>query len=232
MVVVKQYHLPPTKLIPNSPHPLLHYPGLLLSPKDGQIEAPEKIHDLYTSNGWKTQWIFRYGSTQRSHYHSQAHECMTVLTGSARIRFGVADTTDDLEESTNGNGKEQGGIEVNAEAGDVFILPAGTAHKTFLTKPEAEFKLLTPGGAHQIGDEGQDARKVLAEIELDGFTMLGAYPMGGGEWDFAVGGENAGEFEKVWNVPKPARDPVLGTAKDGVVGLWSSPNGEKLRAKL
>ena len=157
---------------------------------------------------------------------------MTVLTGNARIRFGVADTTEDLEESTNGNGKETGGVEIDAKAGDVFILPAGIAHKTFLTKPEAEFKLLTPGGAHQIGERGQDARKVLEGIELDGFTMLGAYPVDGGEWDFAVGGEDVGGFEKVWDVPKPARDPILGTAKEGLVGLWSRSERARSGAKL
>ena len=187
MVEVKKYHLPPTSLIPNSPHPLLHYPGLF-STKESC--SPPKVHDIYTSNGWETHWIFRYGSTQDSHYHSQAHECMTVLSGTATIRFGVADTSPDLEESTHGNAHEAGGIEIEAKAGDVFVLPAGTAHKTFDTAPKAEFKLLTPGGGHRIA--GEDARKTLEEIELDGFTMIGAYPVGA-DWDFAKGGEIEGE---------------------------------------
>jgi uncharacterized protein YjlB len=233
MVEVKTYNLPPTALMPNSPHPLLHYPGLLLSKKDGSVSRPEQVHDLYTANGWKTQWIFRYGPTQRSHYHSQAHEVMTVLTGSARIRFGVADTTEDLEESTNGNGRESGGIEINAKAGDVFVLPAGTAHKTFLTRPEAEFALLTPGGAHQIGDGKENPREVLEKLKLDGFTMMGAYPMHGGEWDFAVGGEDVGSFEKVWDVPRPEKDPVLGKAREGLVGQWSDKkSAPAFKAKL
>jgi uncharacterized protein YjlB len=146
---------------------------------------------------------------------------MTVLTGSARIRFGVADTTDDLEQSTHGSAKEDGGVEIEAKAGDVFILPAGTAHKTFRTKPDAEFKLLTPGGGHGItGEDGRGAREVLEGIELDGFTMLGAYPVDGGEWDFAVGGEDVGGFERVWGVVKPGLDPVLGGSGEGLCGLW------------
>lgn len=35
-------------LIPNSPQPLLHYPGLFAN-KDC---TAEKVHDLYKSNGW------------------------------------------------------------------------------------------------------------------------------------------------------------------------------------
>ena len=212
MVEVKKYHLPPTPLIPNSPHPLLHYPGLLPS------TSAAEVHSLFTSNNWRTQWIFRYGTTQQSHYHSKAHECMAVLSGTATIRFGVADTSDDLQQSTYGSAQESGGIEIDAKAGDVFILPAGTAHKTFNTAPQAEFKLLTPGDGHEIAAE--DAGRALAAIELDGFTMIGAYPRDGGEWDFQKGGEDVGVFERVWEVRKPQRDPVLGESEEGVCGLW------------
>ncbi len=143
---------------------------------------------------------------------------MTVLTGSATIRFGVADTSSDLDESTHGSAQEAGGVELQAKAGDVFILPAGTAHKTFDTSPKAEFVLLTPGDGHGI--DADDPRKALSEIELDGFTMIGAYPRNGGGWDFAKGGENEGEYEKVWSVPLPEQDPVLGDAREGLCGIW------------
>ena len=215
MVEVKQYQLPPTPLIPNSPQPLLHYPGLLSSESEC---VPSKVYDRFSENGWEVQWIFRYGSTQTSHYHSQVHECMAVLSGSATIRFGVADTVSDLEESTHGSGKEEGGIELQARAGDVFVLPAGTAHKTFDTSPADEFKLLTPGDGHHVAAE--DVRSALANIKLSGFTMIGAYPKNGGAWDFAKGGENDGEYQKVWTVPKPEKDPVLGKAEEGLFGLW------------
>ena len=142
---------------------------------------------------------------------------MTILSGSATIRFGVADTSPDLEESTHGNAREPGGVEIHGKAGDVFILPAGTAHKTYDTTPAAEFKLLTPGNGHFI--DANDAREALKNVQLDGFTMIGSYPQGG-VWDFAKGGENSGEYEKVWNVPKPARDPVLGDAEEGLCGHW------------
>ncbi|CAN8098819.1 unnamed protein product [Discula destructiva] len=207
MVEVKKYHLPPTDLIPNSPKPLLHYPSLLhhlnIAP-----HAPEHIHDLFARNGWQTQWVFRYGPTQPSHYHSQAHEAMAVLAGTATIRFGVAD-------SETGEG-----IEIPAKAGDVFVLPAGTAHKTFDTAPASDFALLTPGDGRLVA--AKDVKSALAAVELDsGFVMMGAYPVGAGAWDFAVGGEmEKGEYEQVWAVPRPEKDPVLGTAEEGICGLW------------
>lgn len=138
---------------------------------------------------------------------------MTVLSGTATIRFGAGDTSDDLQESTYGQGREDAGIELEAEAGDVFVIPAGVAHKTFNTKPETEFKLLTPGKAQGI--DAPDPKKALREIKLDGFTMMGAYS--NGEWDFVKAG---GNYETSWSVPKPELDPVFGIAAQGLCITW------------
>jgi len=75
-----------------------------------------------------------------------------------------------------------------------FVILAGVAHKTFNTHPADEFKLLTPSNGHQIG--ALDERGTLGELELSGFTMLGADPEGG-IWDFARGGQNGGTHEAV-----------------------------------
>lgn len=217
MVHVTKYYLPPTALVPNSPQPLLHYTGLqAITPEGGKATD---YFDLFEKNGWEVQWIFRYGPTQRSHYHSGIHECMAILSGTATIRFGVADTSLDMDENTFGPAKEDGGIEIQAKAGDVFLLPAGTAHKTYMTSPEAGFTLLTPGDAHRI--DSSDARAAVKNVELSGFTMLGAYPKDSGVWDSMKGGEDVGNYEKVWSVSKPARDPVLGKSEEGLCGLWS-----------
>lgn len=200
--------------MPNSPHPLLHYRGLDLEPK------ATNYYDLFQQNGWKVQWIYRYGQTQRSHYHSNAHECMAVLSGTATIRFGVADTSTDMNDNTYGTAREHGGIEIEAKAGDVFILPAGCAHKTFNTQPEAEFTLLTPGDGHHIA-AGQE-REALDGVKLSGFTMIGAYP-DSSFWDSLKGGEKSvEEFGEVWSVPVPAKDPVFGVSGEGLVGHWTS----------
>ncbi|KAL9092703.1 MAG: hypothetical protein Q9159_000774 [Coniocarpon cinnabarinum] len=179
------YTLPPTPLIPNSPHPLIHYRSFFPGDK---VPNPTEIHDILTSNGWHTQWIIRYGPMQPSHYHSSTHECMTVLSGTATIRFGVADKQISEDEQQR-EGKEEAGIELQATAGDVFIVPAGVAHKTFNAKPTSALEVLTPGSGHGIPAE--NTRTVLSHVKLSGFTMLGAYPENG-VCDFAQGGEHIG----------------------------------------
>lgn len=217
VVEVRKYHLFPTNLIPNSPRPLLHYKRVL-SPKPGlQYCDAGEFWDMVSRNEWNVQWIFRYSNTQVSHYHSKAHECMAVLSGTATIRFGVADTSSDMEENTYGSAWEQGGVTLEAEPGDVFIIPAGVAHKTHNTRPKAEFALMSPGDGHGI--EAEDPKKALSEIELDGFTMMGAY--NGGEWDFVATG---GNFEQVWAVPKPKLDPVFGSQEQGLCRTWQGSN--------
>ncbi|KAL6852456.1 hypothetical protein ACO1O0_007001 [Amphichorda felina] len=213
MVEVRKYHLGPTQLVPNSPRPLLHYKNVLAKKPNSSHCDPAEVWDMFSRNEWKVSWIFRYGPTQASHYHSKAHETMAVLSGTATIRFGVADTSDDLEKNTNGSAWESGEVELEAEAGDVFVIPAGVAHKTYNTKPEADFKLLTPGDGHGI--ELKNVRKELNEIQLDGYTMMGAY--NGGDWDFV---ESGGDYEKVWAVPKPKYDPVFGKSEQGLARLW------------
>ncbi|KAE8362683.1 hypothetical protein BDV27DRAFT_146753 [Aspergillus caelatus] len=212
-VEMRQYHLLPTYLIPNSPRPLLHYKNVLAKRHNSAQCDPAEVWDMFTKNDWNVHWIFRYGPTQLSHYHSKAHECMAVLSGTASIRFGVADTSPDMELNTHGSAWEEGGVLLEAEAGDVFIIPAGVAHKTHNTKPEAEFALLSPGKGHGI--EAENPKKALSEINLDGFTMMGAY--NGGDWDFIATG---GDFEKVWAVPKPKYDPVLGMSDQGLCKTW------------
>jgi uncharacterized protein YjlB len=226
MAEVKKYILPPTSQIPNSPLPLLHYPHFFPSPAS---RAPEAVQHAFAANGWQVQWIYRYGPTQPSHYHSTAHECMAVLSGEATIRFGVADDEPSAAGGVGADGDTTAttattsrGIEVRARAGDVFVLPAGLAHKTFNPDPsDSTFRLLTPGdGHHALGAGDGPAGPSLTGVELSGFTMIGAYPVGA-EWDWAFGGEHKGRYQEVWSVPKPERDPVLGTDPAGLRGLWS-----------
>lgn len=240
MVQVKKYHLPPTTLVPNSPLPLLYYPGLLADQAD-QDSAALRVHDIFAQNGWQVRWVFRYTDTQESHYHSATHEVMAVLSGQATIRFGVADDAETLllskdddsaialghDDDNGGAAAGRGGLgptalEIRAQKGDVFVLPAGVAHKTYDPDPaSAALKLLSPGDGHRIvTQEGQDPREGMARVELEGFTMIGAYPAGAGRWDYNIGGEHEGKYGDIWNVTKPERDPVLGDNPDGLCGAW------------
>ncbi|HKJ88145.1 MAG TPA: cupin, partial [Gammaproteobacteria bacterium] len=90
---------------PNNPAlPLLIYRCAFPTPEPDAIEA------VFAANGWPPAW--RFGVFGYHHYHSTAHEALGCFTGSARIQFG---------------GPE--GPVLQAGAGDVVILPAGTAHK-------------------------------------------------------------------------------------------------------
>jgi uncharacterized protein YjlB len=91
------------------------------------------------------------------------------------------------------------------------------SHKTYDTS-DPGFKLLTPGEGRGI--VAPDARKALEDVELSGFTMIGAYPKDS-KWDFAEGGHDEGQYERVWATPKPPRDPVLGVG-GGLARLWKS----------
>ncbi|KGO48302.1 Cupin 1 [Penicillium expansum] len=218
-VEVRKYHLLPTNLIPNSPRPLLHYKNVLPKNIYSSHCDPGEVWQIFTKNGWKVNWLFRYSDTQLSHYHSNAHECMAVLSGTASIRFGVADMSADMHENTYNSAWEEGGLVLEAEAGDVFIIPAGVAHKTHNTFPKADFALLSPGKGHGI--EADDPKKELSEIKLNGFTMMGAYS--GGDWDFIATG---GNFERVWAVQKPKYDPVFGSHEMGLCARWHGSNQE------
>lgn len=213
---ISSYKLKPTRLIPNSPYPLIHYANYFA---DSTKWDAATIHQHFASNGWQTQWIYRYGPTQPSHYHSAAHECMAVLSGSATIRFGAADD-DNKTHGDDDGGEPTGGIELRAKAGDVFLIPAGVSHKTFDPEPADTFALLTPGDGRGIAAT-TDAREALARVELSGFTMLGAYPRGS-VWDFSEGGDHVGGYEEVWSVAKPRLDPVVGLGKEGMGGFWAS----------
>ncbi|CAE7032418.1 hypothetical protein HRS9139_05376 [Pyrenophora teres f. teres] len=226
-IKVHTYTLPPTRLIPNSPLPLLHYPALLKPLVTTPDFTSTALLALYASNGWQTQWIARYGPDIQSHYHSITHEAMTVISGTgATIRFGVADSPSweagKLAPGERGDG-EEGGVEIEAGVGDVFVVPAGVAHKTFAPRPETKEMAFwePPRGIKEGGREkGEERRRFFEGVEVKGeFMMMGAYPEGN-LWDFKVGGEHEGREGVVWDVPVPGRDPVLGESLEGLVGLW------------
>ncbi|KAG9194072.1 hypothetical protein G6011_04107 [Alternaria panax] len=212
-IKVKSYKLSPTPLIPNSPYPLLHYPGLLHSLVSSPTFKPTQILDLYASNGWQTQWIAKYGLDIQSHYHSTTHEAMTAQGKQAP--------------GDRGADGEEGGLDIEAALGDVFIIPAGVSHKTFLPRPHNEElgfyqpRDIEEGRAAEVDDEKERERRRFFEgvVVEKNFMMMGAYPYGG-VWDFAVGGEHGGKEGVVWGVEVPGRDPVLGGSEEGLLGLW------------
>jgi uncharacterized protein YjlB len=95
-------------LVPNNASlPFLVYRGAV---DIGGRDPAAAIERRFGANGWGDMW--RNGIYPFTHYHSRIHEALGVARGRARVRFG---------------GKA--GEELEIEAGDVAVLPAGTGHQ-------------------------------------------------------------------------------------------------------
>jgi uncharacterized protein YjlB len=94
-------------VIPNSRHPLLLY-QCVLEVKDE--DPASRAEEIFAANRWSNSWV--NGIYPFHHYHSTSHEVLGIFCGSATVRVGG----------------EQG-ENVNVEAGDVIVIPAGVGHK-------------------------------------------------------------------------------------------------------
>jgi uncharacterized protein YjlB len=212
------YHIKPTPRVPNSPKPLLLYKNCFL--RNGKVDITV-AYDTFTKNGWDPQWVTTYGNTQRSHYHPATHEVMVVLSGPGTIRWGTADLTDDPQKHTYGMAGtdfEDGSVFIDVEAGDLLVIPAGVTHKSFDRRAkDLDPTCLSGGEAHKI--EADDPRAFVGALQVQGFSMMGAYPRGM-SWGWAEGGEHVGAYEVIWRVRNADLDPVFG-AEGGINVHWN-----------
>jgi len=101
-------HLEARGFVPNNPKlPALIYEGAFDADDPNLASVMEK---RFEENGWPPQW--RNGVYDFHHYHTQGHEVLGIAAGSAKLVLGG-----------------EGGREIDAKAGDVLVLPAGTGHR-------------------------------------------------------------------------------------------------------
>jgi len=106
---VRSYRFKDDGLIPNHPRwSLLLYKNAVKLPE--AFDPAAVFEDLFEENGWGDSW--RNGIYDYAHYHSRIHEVLGIARGSGRVRFGGSK-----------------GRTLVLKAGDVAILPAGTAHQ-------------------------------------------------------------------------------------------------------
>jgi len=116
----------------------------------GQKDPAAAIERTFAHNGWGDAW--RNGVYSFTHFHSMIHEVLGVARGRARVRFG---------------GK--GGQELDVEAGDVAVLPAGTGHQCLWASPDLMvIGAYPPSGKYDLcrGSKAEHARAVAAIPEV------------------------------------------------------------------
>ena len=138
-------------VIPNNPSlPLVLYPKVFdLTVADDPAAV---IEQTFRKNGWGDGW--RNGIYDYAHYHSRIHEALAVARGRARVRFG-------------GNNGE----EIDIEAGDAVVLPAGTGHQGLWTS--SDFLLIgayPPSGTYDLclasPSEREKALQTIPKVPL------------------------------------------------------------------
>ena len=124
---LETWRAPPGDPIPNHPHfAVLVYRGVAGAGDAGAARA------LLAGHGWGGSWVD--GVFDFHHFHSNAHEVLAVVAGSATLELGGPQ-----------------GEAFDVSAGDVLVLPAGTGHRR-----AAAARGFTVVGAYPAGQEGYD----------------------------------------------------------------------------
>ncbi len=111
------------------------------------------IEQIFMANGWG-HGLWRDSIFPYPHFHSATHEVLAIARGSARVRLG----------GTHGK-------EVELKAGDVVVLPAGTAHQRLASDDRLSVIGGYPGNGRydlqrtQPSDHGE-AREAIAKVPL------------------------------------------------------------------
>ncbi|KAH8896208.1 hypothetical protein GQ53DRAFT_680844, partial [Thozetella sp. PMI_491] len=110
VATVQCYFLRPALDAPNNRLPILHYRDVLPKP-----HSEESTTEFLTSNKWEKRGT--WGHIGIRHFHPNSHECYGIFRGSSKLLLG---------QISSGTG----GLELDVKAGDVIVLPAGTAHSS------------------------------------------------------------------------------------------------------
>lgn len=105
-------------ITPNNSLPVLFYQQVI---PPGIADAADYLEQLFITNHWTNNW--RDIVLAWNHYHSSTHEVLGISKGSIKLHLG---------------GKQ--GIVVEAQQGDVLILPAGVGH--YSLEPDSDYEVV------------------------------------------------------------------------------------------
>jgi uncharacterized protein YjlB len=151
---------------PNSPLPVVLYPQAVVPDDTDPARAFEK---RFRQNGWGGTW--RNGIFDYHHYHARAHEVLGCARGWVQVLLGGP------------NGRE-----VRLTAGDVVLLPAGTAHRNLEHSDDYLIVGAYPPGQHPDMKYGEPEDYEAAKASIKQVTMPERDPVSGrsggilGEW--------------------------------------------------
>lgn len=140
----------------NSRQPTVIY-AQAVAPEAASAEAMEALFD---GNGWPSQW--RSGVYDFHHYHSTAHECLGIASGSAELRLGGPS-----------------GRVFKVTAGDVVVLPAGTTHQRVFASDDFLVVGAYPSGQHWDLLRGEPGERPAADQRIAAVPLPRTDPVGG-----------------------------------------------------
>lgn len=139
---------------PNSTLPVLIYKDAVDRPSAETLEA------LFDANGWPSAW--RYGVYDFHHYHATTHECLGIARGTARLQLGGPS-----------------GQVFEVTAGDVIVLPAGTAHCNLGASADFLVVGAYPPGSSADLKRGEDGERPAADQRIAAVPLPQTDPVGG-----------------------------------------------------
>lgn len=114
MMDIIKIHIKENKPFPNNEIPVIIYKDALETLFDDSNYSDEEVLRFLESNRYSNGWT--NGILTRHHFHSNAHEVLACVSGSASVQLGGPKS--DI---------------ITFKKGDVLFLPAGTAHKNIET---------------------------------------------------------------------------------------------------
>ncbi len=145
-------------VFPNSPLPVLVYPGVVALPNRDPASAFEA---LFGQHGWGgASW--RNGLYHVHHYHSTAHEVLGIYSGRVRVQLGGP------------RGKS-----VTVAAGDVVVIPAGVAHMNVAASGDFRVVGSYPAGTSPDLNYGKPGDRPGTDRNIARVAMPAADPVEG-----------------------------------------------------